>query len=157
MHILSYLSRIWCLVTLQTVAHQASRPTGFSRQEYWSGLPCPPPGDLPNPGIEPSSIVSSALVGRFFITSTTWEALLDPCLTYSLLLSLPGSPPVQHSALLSVPPTSKSIFLPQGFCTHCFLWLRTLSPNLWSTFSLTTLRSQLNRFLMSKVYPGYPV
>ena len=58
---------------------------GFSRQEYWGGLPCPPPGDLPNPGIEPSSISSSALIGRFFTTSTTWEALLDPCLTYSLL------------------------------------------------------------------------
>ena len=44
---------------------------GFSRQEYWSGLPFLPPGDLSNPGIEP---VSLALAGRFFTTSTTWEA-----------------------------------------------------------------------------------
>ena len=47
---------------------------GFSRQEYWSGLPCPPPGDLPGPGIEPTSLTSPALAGRFFITSTIWEA-----------------------------------------------------------------------------------
>ena len=49
---------------------------GFSRQEYWSGLPCPPPGDLPDPGIEPVPIMSPALAGRFFTTSATWEAPL---------------------------------------------------------------------------------
>ena len=43
-------------------------PWDFSRQEYWSGLPFPPPGDLPDPGIEPESPVSSALPGRFFTT-----------------------------------------------------------------------------------------
>ena len=47
---------------------------GFSRQEYWSGLPCPPPGDLPDPRIEPASFKSPALIGRFFTTSATWEA-----------------------------------------------------------------------------------
>ena len=46
---------------------------GFSRQEYWSGLPCPPAGDLPDPGIEPTSLMSPALAGRFFITRDTWE------------------------------------------------------------------------------------
>ena len=46
---------------------------GFSRQEYWSGLPCPPPGDLPDPGIEPASLTSPALARGFFTTSTTWE------------------------------------------------------------------------------------
>ena len=46
---------------------------GFSRQEYWSGLTFPSPGDLPNPGIEPVSLVSPALAGRFFTTSATWE------------------------------------------------------------------------------------
>ena len=40
---------------------------GFSRQKYWSGLPCPPPGDLRNPGIEPESLMSLVLAGRFFI------------------------------------------------------------------------------------------
>ena len=49
---------------------------GFSRQEYWSGLPCPPPGDLTDPGIGPKSLVSPALAGGFFTTSATWEAQL---------------------------------------------------------------------------------
>ena len=60
-----------CLfVTLRT--RQAPLSMGFSRQEYWSGLPCPPPGDLPDPRIKPVSLTSPALVGRLFITSTTW-------------------------------------------------------------------------------------
>ena len=50
---------------------------GFSRQDYWSGLPCPPPGDLPNPGIEPASLTSRAVTSGFFTTSSTWEALLE--------------------------------------------------------------------------------
>ena len=48
---------------------------GFSGQEYWSGLPRLPPGDLPDPGIEPASLISLALAGRFFTTSATWEGL----------------------------------------------------------------------------------
>ena len=46
-------------------------PWGFSKQEYWSGLPWPPPEDLPDPGIKPTSLTSLALAGRFFTTSTT--------------------------------------------------------------------------------------
>ena len=57
-----------------TVAHQAPLSTGCFRQEYWSGLPCPPPGDLPDPGIEPGSLMSPALAGEFSTTVTTWEA-----------------------------------------------------------------------------------
>ena len=53
---------------------QAPLSMGFSRQENWSGLPCPFPGDLPNPGIEFTSLLSSALTGGFFTTSATWEA-----------------------------------------------------------------------------------
>ena len=49
---------------------------GFSRQKYWSGLPCSPPGDLPDPGIEPLSLLSPALAGGFLTASTLWEALL---------------------------------------------------------------------------------
>ena len=62
-----------CL-TPWTAACQAPLSMGFSRQEYWRELPFPPPGDLPNPGIEPVSLVSPALAGGFFTTSTTWEA-----------------------------------------------------------------------------------
>ena len=64
-------------VTPWTVAHQGSLSIGFSRQEYWSGLLCCPPGDLPDPGSEPAylmSLMSAVLAGRFFTTSTTWEA-----------------------------------------------------------------------------------
>ena len=46
----------------------------FSKQEYWSGVPFPPPGDLPDPGIKPTSLMSPALSSRFFTTSATWEA-----------------------------------------------------------------------------------
>ena len=65
-------------MTLWTVAHQMSLSMEFSRQEYWGELPCPPPGDLPNPGIKPTSLTSPALGGGFFITSATWEAHLIP-------------------------------------------------------------------------------
>ena len=57
-----------------TVAHQASLSMGFSRQEYWSGLSFPTPGDLLDPRIETASLASLALAGGFFTTSTTWEA-----------------------------------------------------------------------------------
>ena len=60
--------------TLWTVACQAPLSMGFCKQKHWSGLPCPPPGDLPDPGIEPESLTSPALAGRFFTTSATWEA-----------------------------------------------------------------------------------
>ena len=54
-----------------TVAHQSSLSMGFSRQEYWSGLPHPSPGDLPDPGIKRVSLMSLALAGRFFTTSSS--------------------------------------------------------------------------------------
>ena len=60
---------------------------GFSRQEYWSRLPFPTPGDLPNPGVEPVSVVSPALAGRFFTTSATWEALYINICIYALFFS----------------------------------------------------------------------
>ena len=56
---------------------------GFSWQEYWSGWPCPSPGDLPDPGIEPASVTSPAVAGGFFSTSATWEA---PLYTYLWLI-----------------------------------------------------------------------
>ena len=57
-----------------TVARQAPLPMGFPRSEYWSGLPFPPPGDLPVPEIEPTSLLCPALAGRFFTTAANWEA-----------------------------------------------------------------------------------
>ena len=52
---------------------QSCLSMGFSRQEYWSGFPGPPPGDLPDSGFEPVLLTSPALAGEFFTTSTTWE------------------------------------------------------------------------------------
>ena len=75
----SVLSRFSCVqlfATPWTAACQASLSMGFSRQEYWSGLPCPSPGDIPNPGNEPVTL-KSALAGRIFITSATWEPQLS--------------------------------------------------------------------------------
>ena len=71
----------WCsdaqlcltLMTPRTVASHAPLSMGFSRQEYWRGLQCLPPEDLPNPGFEPTSSASPVLAGELFTTSTTWE------------------------------------------------------------------------------------
>ena len=67
-------NRVQLFVTPWNVAHQAPLSMGFCRQEYWGGFPCPPSGDLPNPGIKLASLTSPALASRFFTTSTTWEA-----------------------------------------------------------------------------------
>ena len=62
-----------------TIAFRATLSMGVSRQEYWNRLPCTPPGDLPNPGIELMSLISPALAGGFFTTNSTWEALYCVC------------------------------------------------------------------------------
>ena len=72
-------SHIQLFATLWAVAHQAPLSMGFSRQEYWSGLPCPPPGDLPNPEIKPAPPAGTA-----------WQA-------NSLLLNYGGSPKSCHN------------------------------------------------------------
>ena len=93
-HVLCVLSCLSCVrlfETLWTIAHQAPRSIGFSRQEYWSGLSFPPPEDLPDPGIESAS---PALVSRFFTT--------EP----------PGKPSSYISWFASSNPNP---FLPQGF------------------------------------------
>ena len=79
--VLSRFSRVRLFVTPWTLVLQAPLSMGFSRQEYWSGLPCPPPGDLPKPRIELVSLTSPALAGVFFTTGATWEALYT-CLIF---------------------------------------------------------------------------
>ena len=69
------LSCLWLFGTPWTVAHRAPLSMGFSRQQYWSGLPFPSLGDLPHSGIQPMSVASPALAGQFFTTSATWETL----------------------------------------------------------------------------------
>ena len=84
--------RVQLFVTPWTAARQAPLSVGFSRQEYWSGLPCLPPGDLPNPGVKPGF---SHIAGRFFTMWTTREAprILD------WVASLQGIFPTQGSNL----------------------------------------------------------
>ena len=72
--VFSHFSLVQLFATPWTVAHQSSLPMRFSRQEYWSVLPFPPPGDLPDPGFEPVSLMSPALAGGFFTINATWEA-----------------------------------------------------------------------------------
>ena len=74
-HVLSRFSRVRLFAPLWAVAHQAPLFMGFSRQEYWSEVSCPPPGDLLHPGMESVSLKSPALAGGFFTTSTSWETL----------------------------------------------------------------------------------
>ena len=83
---LRLFSRVRLCATPWTVAHQAPLSMGFSRQEHWSGLPCPPPEDLPDPGIKPESLTSPASSGAFFTSSATYIPTLTPC-------EEPGPPP----------------------------------------------------------------
>ena len=78
-----YITRVTCacyipccvrlFMTPRDVVARLLCPWGFSRQEYWSGLPCAPLGDLPKPGIEPTSFMSPVLADVFFTTRATWE------------------------------------------------------------------------------------
>ena len=81
MCVLSCFSPVQLCATLWTVAHQAPLSMGFSKQKYWSRLPCSPRGSLPDPEIESLSLMSPALAGGFFTIRATWEALSEPSLT----------------------------------------------------------------------------
>ena len=76
MCVLNRFSCVQLFATLWTVACQAPLSRRLSRQEYWSGLPCPPPGDLPDSGIRPESVISPALAGGFFTTEPPGKPLL---------------------------------------------------------------------------------
>ena len=69
-HMLSHFSHVQLCASLWTVAHQAPLSMGVSRQEYWSGLSCPPPEGLSNPGMEPTSLMSPAIVGHNWTMNT---------------------------------------------------------------------------------------
>ena len=105
--------------TLWTVAHQAPLSMGFSRQEYWSRLPCPPPADLPDPGIKSESLMSSALAGGFFTTCASWEVSIflyipfvfwNSILTVSLLKSNNAKPDSKCHYLQKIFPLHLRLF-----------------------------------------------
>ena len=109
-------------------ASQAPLFMGFSRQEYWSGLPCPPPGHLPDPETEPGSLRFPALAGKFFASSVSWEAQRKP-LCPKKGPTCYSEDTAQHSL-----PTSPQIFSPkQGL----------LKVNLQRSIRSQSLRSNL--------------
>ena len=93
------LSRVQLFATLWTIARQAPLSMGFSRQEYWSELPCLPPGDLLNLEIKPASLMSPALADSIFTTSVTWEAQLMCSAQFSSVAQLCPTlcDPMNHS------------------------------------------------------------
>ena len=131
------LSRVRLFVTPWTVVHQARLSLAFPRQEYWSGLPFPSQGDLPNPGIKPKSLASPALAGRFITTrylgsKEAVTSLSSPgphrlyfCLVSTSLGSRPRDPcshqPLSPQFLRPITP------LHGASCSHSFLKPRALS------------------------------
>ena len=85
---LNRFSHVWLFATPWTIAHQAPLSMGFSSQEYWSGLPCPPPGDLPDPVPSPGDLPdsgikpTSALLGGFFTTEPSYSRYFPSKATY---------------------------------------------------------------------------
>ena len=104
---------------------QAPLSMGSSRQEYWSGLPCPSPGDLPNTEIEPVSLIFPSLTGGFFTTNITWEAYSIGS-THSLIFTLYGM--ARQSILSSVLDISH-----YNAWSKKEVWLRDISSNVSAT------------------------
>ena len=89
--VLSHFSRVWLFGTLWTAAHHTPQSMRFSRKEYCSGLPWPSPGDLPNPGIEPASLMSPALAGGSLSLYWKWKWSRDRLFATPWTCSPPGS------------------------------------------------------------------
>ena len=103
---LSHFSHVWLFATPGTVARQARLSMGFSKQEYWSRLPCLPPRDLPNPGIEPMSPVAPAL------QAVSLPLVGPSCLFIpynSLHFLIPNSQSIPPHSLISIMITSSSL------------------------------------------------
>ena len=109
-------SCVQLFATLWTAACQTPLSMGFSRQEYWSGLPCCPPGNLPNPGIKPASLISPALAGTFFYHSGHLGSL------YLNMASPKPSLDPACSCLISFLLVT-STFSTTGFMVHYLLYL----------------------------------
>ena len=90
MWVLSHFSCVQIFATPWTVARQTPLSMAFSRKEYWSGLPCPPSGNLPDSGIEPASLTSPAWASRFFTTSEAqpYRIFLQNFIDYKTLLQV---------------------------------------------------------------------
>ena len=99
---LSHFSHVQLFATLWTVVLQAPLSMEFSMQEHWSRLPCPPPGNLPDPGTESASLMSLALAGGFFTTSNPWEAQKYDTYYMSILHTFLFHPSLLSNVFLSL-------------------------------------------------------
>ena len=106
----SHFSRVQLFATLWTVAHQAPQSTGYSRQEYWSGLSCPSSGDLTNPGTEPMSVMSPALGRWVLYHSAMWEAPNNMVLS---LINLSNPQRVSYFVLTFACNSSQALLFPR--------------------------------------------
>ena len=129
----SSFSHVQLFATQWTIARQALLSVGFSRHEYWSGLPCPSPGDLPDPGIKPSYLASPVLTGRFFTTAPPKrkkgiEMWMNCCLPSSQLMLKP-----RHFDSTSILLTTMLYDLPSkgsnAFNWFSFNWPLSSYPN----------------------------
>ena len=118
---LSCFSHVQLFVTLQTVACQAPLSMGLSRQEFWSGLPCPPPRDLPDPGVEPAS---PALTGGFFTTEPPGKPLST---SYTKIIHPQTEREKKKKTFLSLP---KPQIARRTLTVECLSTLSTLKPHL---------------------------
>ena len=131
-YMLSCFSCVRFFAILWTIAHQTPLSMGFPWQEYWCLLPCSPPGDLLDPGIEPVSLKSPALPGMLFTTRATWEA---PSLLYANFQRFICSLLDYGNSLLSQPSLSQFSLTPNDL--HC-------SPSLLSATAFPICVSQFS-------------
>ena len=126
--VLNHFSRVRLFTTLWTTAHQVPLSLGFSRQEYWSVLPCPPPGDLPDPGIEPISLVSLALQAGSFPLSHLGSHLL-PIVIHKCIHTHTHKYMYTHTFALPYPTGTRFLALDIStdsylLCFSCLIWLQ---------------------------------
>ena len=166
-HVLSRFSHVRLFVILWTADFQASLSMGFSRQEHWNGMPFPPPGDLPNPGIEPAAFTSLVSAGRLFTTKATWEALSR--LQGPKILDTTGNPQwVSHEHSLRSGSTFSLfsypflllLLSPQSCSLFSTPWTAACQAPLSSTISWSLLRFMSIESLMPSnhliLLPGHP-
>ena len=122
---LSCFSHLLLFVTLWTVACPAPLSIGFSRQEYRSGSPSTPPGNLPSPGTEPTSLMSPALAGRFLTARAAWETAGVP--------TPPQAAPAAPTAL-SAPDHTQQRHVGRGHSHQRALWKRHAGSALLGEF-----------------------
>ena len=125
------LSCVRLFVTPWTVAHQAPLSVGFPRQEHWSGMSFLSPGDLPNPGIKPTSLVSPALAGRFFYH---WCHLGSPLGGFEALVVVVQS--LSHIQLFVTPWTAAcqaSLTFTISWCLLRLMSIESVMPTILSS------------------------